>query len=209
MDEFQDTSKAQAEVVDALIQRGVNVMLVGDERQSIYSFRGADIASSRAMRQSIHQNTGMPPGTLDKNFRASKGLLEHINTIFARQLQYMEHSIGLDAAPLAAAEQAPATMRNCFSVQYNQDIPKIVHNLMSSTQVQGKALEYGDIAVLCRRNADVARVALALAKTGIPVETVGGKGFFRAKEVVDTYKVFNAVLHPDGRHSPRDFTIPR
>ena len=67
--------------------------------------------------------------------------------------------------------------------------------MIATQTIKGKPIKYKDIAVLCRRNADLDEHALQLKEQGIPIEVVGGKGFYRAKEIIDTYKILNAIIN--------------
>ena len=84
IDEFQDTNKDQFNLVNILITHGVKIFLVGDDKQSIYGFRGADVENSMEMHSIIKlmQEKNEEEIYMNENFRADKSLIETVNKIF-------------------------------------------------------------------------------------------------------------------------------
>ena len=77
---------------------------------------------------------------------------------------------------------------------YEKTVKDIIQDILNNTTIEGRPVQYGDVAVLCRRNFDLDRIASELKAEGIPVCVVGGKGFYRTHEVIDTYKILNAAI---------------
>ena len=201
IDEFQDTNIDQFNLVRLLIGHGVKVFLVGDDKQSVYSFRGADIENSKEMSNyvlSLSENKNQI--ALDENFRSDEKLINAINEIFSRKFFYDGMEISFPTVPLVVPEINMGTgLKSPVEQVYSANIPQTIESALDIT-INGRKATYGDIAILCRRNFDLDKIGSELRSLGYPVEIVGGKGFFRSKEVIDTYKLFNAVLYHGIEH---------
>ena len=203
IDEFQDTSIDQFNLVKAFIDNGVKVFVVGDEKQSIYKFRGSDISSFYEMTDIISEikkrnENDKQEIFINENFRTDYELLNDINTIFNSNFYFAKNRIRFDNLALDKTDvlkKEPKATANPLQVYYEKDIATIVRRLIATQTIKGKPIKYKDIAVLCRRNADLDEHALQLKEQGIPIEVVGGKGFYRAKEIIDTYKILNAIIN--------------
>lgn len=200
MDEFQDTNKDQFNLVNTLIKHGVKIFLVGDDKQSIYGFRGADVKNSVEMHSIIKlmQEKNADGIYMNENFRADKSLIEIINKIFRTQFYYNTTAITFPHESLVAPEnKLEQENTECFEIKYKYAIDKVIEQIVKTKRFDGRTAEYSDIAILCRRNFDLDRISSYLKEKGYPVEVVGGKGFYKAKEVVDTYKLLNALINYD------------
>lgn len=203
IDEFQDTSIDQFNLVKAFIDNGVNVFVVGDEKQSIYKFRGSDISSFYEMTDIISEikkrnENDKEEIFINENFRTDYELLNNINTIFNSNFYFAKNRIRFDNLALDKIDvlkREQKAVENPLQVYYEKDVATIIRRLIATQTIKGKPIKYKDIAILCRRNADLDEHALQLKEQGIPIEVVGGKGFYRAKEVIDTYKILNAIIN--------------
>lgn len=203
IDEFQDTSIDQFNLVKAFIDNGVNVFVVGDEKQSIYKFRGSDINSFYQMTDIITEiknlnNNNSGSVSINENFRTDYQLLNDINKVFNSTFFFNRKRIPFKNLPLDKIEslkkEQPA-VKNSLQVYYNTKLSLIIKNIIENETLKGKEIKYKDIAVLCRRNLELDEYAEELKDENIPVEVVGGKGFYKAKEIIDTYKVLNAIIN--------------
>lgn len=198
IDEFQDTNSDQFELVKLLINNGVKVFLVGDDKQSIYAFRGADVQNSQDMHSMIKQiNQKRSNEYLDENFRSTPEVIKVINEIFSSKFNYNGQQLNFPKEPLDIPRGKSKTGISPLSIKFEKSVTEIVQDIISNTKLDGRLAEYGDIAVLCRRNFDLDKIAKELKDAGIPTYVVGGKGFYRAKEVVDVYKVLSAAINTD------------
>lgn len=199
IDEFQDTNKDQFDLVQKFIDNGVEVFLVGDDKQSIYAFRGADVQNSMEMHDFIKEiNRKSDKFYLDENFRSTRSVIDKINDIFSGKFQYDGHLLSFPTEPLKVPTSIPDDEQTePLKVFYEKSIVDTVEEILSSTTVNGRKATYGDIAILCRRNFDIDRLSEELKAKNIPTFIVGGKGFYRSKSVVDTYKFFNAAVCRD------------
>ena len=198
IDEFQDTNSDQFELVKLLIDNGVKVFLVGDDKQSIYAFRGADVQNSQDMHSMIkHINRKKNDEYLDENFRSTPEVIKVINEIFSSKFNYNGQQLNFPKEPLDIPRGKGKTGISPLSIKFEKSVTEIVQDIIASTKINGRLAEYGDIAVLCRRNYDLDKISKELKEAGVPTYVVGGKGFYRAKEIVDVYKVLNAAVNTD------------
>lgn len=203
IDEFQDTSIDQFNLVKSFIDNGVNVFVVGDEKQSIYKFRGSDISSFYEMTDIISLIKKKVSNEKDEifineNFRTDYQLLTNINTVFNSGFYFANRRIPFKNLALdktANLKKEVKATEKPLQVCYAKEISEIIEDVIEHQTIKGKPIKYKDIAVLCRRNADLDEHAIKLKKAGIPVEVVGGKGFYRAKEIIDVYKLLNALIN--------------
>ncbi len=203
IDEFQDTSIDQFNLVKAFIDNGVKVFVVGDEKQSIYRFRGSDIKSFYEMTDVISEikkrgSSDKEEIFINENFRTDYQLLTNINTIFNSAFYFNRRRIpfkNLALDKIDTLKRDKKSTANPLQIYYKADIPTVVKEIISNQTIKDKPIKYKDIAILCRRNSDLDEHAAALKKNGIPVEVVGGKGFYRAKEIIDTFKILNAIIN--------------
>ena len=101
IDEFQDTNSDQFELVKLMIDNGVKVFLVGDDKQSIYAFRGADVQNSQDMHSMIKQiNRKRNNEYLDENFRSTPEVIKVINEIFSSKFAYNGQLLNFPKEPL-------------------------------------------------------------------------------------------------------------
>lgn len=202
IDEFQDTNKDQFDLVQILIDNGVKVFLVGDDKQSIYAFRGADIQNSQDMHCLIKElSQTNKTEYLDENFRSTKEVIDTINLIFSHKFTYNGEVLTFPVEPLKAPKIIPLNVDTLpLKMTFEKSVTEIVKEVIANTVIDGRKAEYGNIAVLCRRNFDLDKIATELKNNGLPTFVVGGKGFYKAKEIIDTYKLINAVLNTDNRY---------
>lgn len=198
IDEFQDTNSDQFELVKLLIDNGVKVFLVGDDKQSVYAFRGADVQNSQDMHSMIKQiNRKRSNEYLDENFRSTPEVIKVVNEIFSSKFCYNGQQLNFPNEPLDIPKGKTKSGISPLSITFAKSVTDIVREIISNTMIEGRPAEYGDIAVLCRRNFDLDKISKELKDAGIPTYVVGGKGFYRAKEIIDVYKVLSAAVNTD------------
>jgi len=202
IDEFQDTSIDQFNLVKAFMANGVNVFVVGDEKQSIYKFRGSDISSFYKMTDVISEIKSRIDSSseifINENFRTDYELLTHINTIFNSKFRFGDSYIPFKNLPLDKIDKYKKVVKvteRPLQIKYKKKLSDIVFDLINNQKLKNEPIKYKDIAILCRRNSDLDIHAAELKSKGIPVEVVGGKGFYRASEIIDTYKILNALIN--------------
>lgn len=201
IDEFQDTNSDQFDLVELLINNGVKVFLVGDDKQSIYAFRGADVQNSQDMHAMIrHINSTNSEEYLDENFRSTPEVIQTINEIFGSTFSYNGSPIRFPKEPIKIPNGKEHSGITPLRFSFEKSTTEIISDILSNTVIEGRAVEYGDIAILCRRNFDLDRISRELKDVGIPTYVVGGKGFYKAKEIIDVYKVLSAAVNTDSSY---------
>ena len=207
VDEFQDTSPLQWQILSALVSAGVNLTVVGDEKQSIYAFRGADVRLFQQARSQIASQGGANRA-LSTSFRTHAGLVDVTNAFFGAFMPGPVNA-GSTAAtfrPLQAHRSvAPHPSLPCEFHVVN-GAPKVnvaalrtseadliahrVQALMAEgrTVLEGglpRPLQYRDVAVLLRVRTNLALYEGALFRAGIPYTVQGGRGLLDRPEVRD------------------------
>jgi ATP-dependent helicase/nuclease subunit A len=217
VDEFQDTNSRQLSLVDHLDGgRGLR-FLVGDAKQSIYRFRGADVTVFRAVKESLPAEAVLELGT---SYRAHRALVTGLNALLEPVLGSAADPERPWAAPfgaLAAAREEPGPGFLAPHVEMHlaigtkeegaderaadalvQRLTELVEHSGCSVQ-DGKTtrpLDYGDVAILCRAAGGFAAYEDALERAGVPFLTVAGKGFYERPEVRDVLNALRAISDP-------------
>lgn len=213
MDEFQDTNISQFDLVRILMDKGVNVFLVGDEKQSIYAFRGADIESSIKMGDIISEKCkGSSIIQMVDNFRSNSKIIDAVNKIFSGK--YSTYGkVTLDVGftdyrslvfpgpderimPKYKWKATGERLKEAVTIE-QMDIVDLIKKIKEDlVDLDGKEIKYSDIAVLCRENFQVEKVAKELRDNSIPAVIYGGEGFFNCSAVISTCKLFEYIAYP-------------
>jgi DNA helicase II / ATP-dependent DNA helicase PcrA len=191
IDESQDTNASQSEIVSQFSALGIHVFIVGDEKQSIYRFRGADVHSYQISKQ----KGGYKHYALTGNFRTDSQLLEEINRIFKGVFGEENYQT------LEGSKTSNCNMKPCFQHRRpeNSGLSKQIEVILKYveereyTKACGDKFGYRDVAVLYRGNYDLEQGATGMKQSGVPFQVLGGKGLFKAKEVIDTFLVLQYV----------------
>jgi ATP-dependent helicase/nuclease subunit A len=212
IDEFQDTNGLQRDLLAAVAlssgQRA-NLFIVGDRKQSIYGFRGADVDVFAKMTAAL-QAAGGDVVPLPLNFRSQPPLINFFNYLFARffkpgdevnkselsELGYVDHELSeakrdaRDAPPLVellidslGGEDDPKARQTVRERDAKQVVQRIIS--LTGPAVAGPGLQYRDVALLFRAMTDVPVYEAELRRAGIPFQTVLGKGFYEREEITD------------------------
>lgn len=185
VDEYQDTNFAQHVIVSELCGDGDRLCVVGDDAQSIYSFRGANI------RNILNLKRGYPDlriFKLEQNYRSTQNIINAANTLIAKNMQqipknvFSRNSVG-----------DPIEVINCFS-DYEES--SVVANRISQLKMKTRD-SYEDFAVLYRTNAQSRILEESLRKRNIPYRIYGGLSFYQRKEVKDAIAYFRLAVNPD------------
>ncbi|HEY8034392.1 MAG TPA: exodeoxyribonuclease V subunit beta [Methylobacter sp.] len=222
IDEFQDTDDSQWFIFSSVFAVPSQYLyLIGDPKQAIYKFRGADIHSYlSAQKQAEHQFT------LDKNWRSHPGLVEAVNALFQRDraflldgLEFINVTPGFSAnnGALHYAGQAAALMvlwqlpesdskagywrpdrKDAAEAIMIAVVNEVVELLTGDYTLQpaDRALQPKDIAILVRKNAQAREYQAALRLAGVPSVLNSTESVFASQEAVDLYTLLQAVAHP-------------
>ncbi len=203
IDEYQDTNKAQFELA-ALLSGGTgNLMVVGDDDQSIYKFRGATIDNILGFDEIYKQATVIK---LEQNYRSTKTILDAANGVIG-------HNHGRKGKKLwtAGTEGEKITVRRVDDQMAEaRSVVDTVAHMMRCEAPNGEQRTYRDFAVLYRTNSQSSSLERALAKSGIPYRMVGGTRFNDRKEIRDTVAYLQLISnHNDRERLLRIINEPR
>lgn len=203
VDEFQDTNERQRQLIYLLCGdnltslEGQKLFIVGDPKQSIYRFRGADVSVFAAVRQEIENQKGKNL-KLSHNFRSADKVLAACNAAFKKLLgEGRGQEVYFE--PLTAHKNGSFTPE-LLKVIYDEDT-KPQRRQLEAAAVAQKLRElkaaghaYGDMAVLLRAMTHCETLTAELERQGVPYTVVDGKGFYERQEVLDLLKLMT-VLH--------------
>ena len=192
VDEYQDTNYAQQEIVLQLTREHGRVCVVGDDAQSIYSFRGANIDNILAFQEKYPQGTRL--FKLEQNYRSTQLIVKAANSLIRKN----ERQIHKDV--FSENEQGERlTLKPAYS---DKEEAIIVCNDIKRIRRQEKA-EYSDFAILYRTNAQSRSFEEQMRKDGIPYRIYGGLSFYQRKEIKDVIAYFRVVANPDDEEALR------
>ena len=192
VDEYQDTNYAQQEIVLQLTQEHGRVCVVGDDAQSIYSFRGANIDNILDFQQKYSQGTRL--FKLEQNYRSTQLIVEAANSLIRKN----ERQIRKDV--FSENEQGERlTLKPAYS---DKEEAIIVCNDIKRIRRQEGA-EYSDFAILYRTNAQSRSFEEQMRKDGIPYRIYGGLSFYQRKEIKDVIAYFRVVSNPNDEEALR------
>ena len=184
VDEYQDTNRLQAEIVRRLAHAHDNVMVVGDDAQSIYAFRGAEI-------RNIMEFPQLFPGTriitLDQNYRSTQPILDLANTVINRAPQQYTKNLFTTRGP----GERPALIQA-------RDEPEQSHFVAQRIlELREEGVPLSEIAVLFRSSFHSFDLEIALSRRDIPFVKRGGFRFVEAAHVKDVLAHLRVVVNPD------------
>lgn len=185
VDEYQDTNRTQARILWLLTRERQMLCVVGDDAQSIYAFRGADIGN-------ILNFTRIFPDArlfkLERNYRSTKSIVDAANSVIAHN----RNRIPKDVYSLAGAGQRIEIYPTESDVE---EAERVVKSVCKTNADNG--VPYSEIAVLYRKNAQSRVIEEALRKSGVPYRVYGGLSFYERKEVKDAIAYFRMTVNPN------------
>jgi len=184
VDEYQDTNHSQYLIVRALSDRFQNICVVGDDAQSIYAFRGANINNILNFQKDYE---GVVMFRLEQNYRSTRNIVEAANTV-------MEHNkTKLDKVVWTANEFGPKIKvhRSLTDAEEGRFVASTIFEQKMQNQ-----LHNGAFAILYRTNAQSRAMEDALRKRDIPYRIYGGLSFYQRKEIKDVLCYLRLVLNP-------------
>ncbi|WP_422861372.1 ATP-dependent helicase [Flagellimonas sp. W118] len=184
VDEYQDTNHSQYLIVKALSDRYQNICVVGDDAQSIYSFRGANISNILNF-QKDYDDVGMY--RLEQNYRSTKNIVNAANSIIAKNKNQLEKVVWTSNdegnkikihRSITDAEEGRYVASSIFENKMQLQMPN------------------GEFAVLYRTNSQSRAIEDALRKRDIPYRIYGGLSFYQRKEIKDVLAYLRMVINP-------------
>jgi DNA helicase-2/ATP-dependent DNA helicase PcrA len=184
VDEYQDTNHSQYLIVRALSDRFQNICVVGDDAQSIYAFRGANINNILNF-QKDYDNVKL--FRLEQNYRSTKNIVNAANSIIDK------NEIKLNKVVWTANEEGSKIKVNRSLT--DGDEGRYVASTIFESKMQNQ-LKNSDFAVLYRTNAQSRAIEDALRKRDIPYRIYGGLSFYQRKEIKDVLSYLRLVINP-------------
>lgn len=190
VDEYQDTNGAQLELVTRLVSAHQNLCVVGDDDQSIYGWRGADVGN---ILQFERHFPGARRVTLDVNYRSTQFILDAANAVIANNRARHEKSLR------SASGSGEEVVVRAYEDEEKEAEAVAAQILALQTEKQN----LGDIAVLYRSNRQSRPLELALRWAHIPYRVVGGMDLFDRKELKDALAYLRVLWNPEDEQSLR------
>ncbi len=184
VDEYQDTNKVQYTLVKLLAERHRNLCVVGDDDQSIYRFRGADV------RNILFFERDFPDATivkLEQNYRSTQNILDAAYAVIKNVPERAEKKLWT-----AEGRGSKVMLAQVYDEQEEADA--VVQEVRRLTRQEGHDLN--DIAILYRTNAQSRSLEETMVRQGIPYKLVGGTRFYERKEIKDALAYLRFIFNP-------------
>jgi exodeoxyribonuclease V beta subunit len=228
IDEFQDTDPLQYEIFTTIFGSGSTLFLIGDPKQAIYGFRGADIFAYLAAVGGVDNQY-----TLEENWRSEPALIQAVNTVFSRSpAPFVYNEIGFQPSRVPAAKppavgmlidgnrtaplrlwQVPAgegssakpmpkeVVRRRIIEAVTGEIVRLLDGARQGRVTIGdRPLIAADIAVLVRKNHEAQLMKAALSGAGVPAVVFSSGSVFRTVEAVELERLMRGMIHPEHDH---------
>ncbi len=191
VDEFQDTNLSQYRLLQLLTSSNGNICVVGDDDQSIYKFRGAEVNNIRSFERDF---PGLRIIKLEQNYRSTQNILDVSGRVISCNKNRKEKRLWTDRG---------CGDKVCYSMLYNEE-EEAKHVARTIKELYFKGLhEYSDVAVLYRINLQARAIEDGLRAEGIPYHIVSGTSFYHRKEIKDIIAYIKLIANPDDNVSFR------
>lgn len=198
VDEYQDTNTAQFELIRLLAQRSRNLCVVGDDDQSIYKFRGANIRNILDFEKVYPEATVIK---LEQNYRSTQNILDAANDVIRNNIGRKDKALWTDRGAGNRIHFRP------FDNAYEE--AEYIASDIKSKKYQGTS-DYGQCAVLYRTNAQSRLLEESFIREGIPYDVVGGVNFYARKEIKDLLAYLKTIDNgKDDLAVKRIINVPR
>ena len=184
VDEYQDTNRAQLEVLTLLCARHRNICVVGDDDQSIYSWRGADV---RNILDFEEQFAGAKVVMLDQNYRSKKPVLDVANAVISKRTDAKYNK------QLTTEQLGGAKVKLGIAGSPESEAAYVASQLRKAIKEEGRKAK--DCAILYRSNGQAKALEEALREAEVPYRLIGGQQFFERKEVKDILGYLKLALN--------------
>ena len=191
VDEFQDTNALQYELIRLLVGDHQNLFVVGDEDQSIYAFRGANIENIARLRRDYPNLTTV---LLEQNYRSTNTILKAANQVIKENPMRIEKNLFS-----TQGEGEPIVFYKGYS-----DRDEVSYVAETVKQLMRQGIPFEDMAVLYRANTTSRRFEESFIQSHIPYKIIGNLSFFKRKEIKDMVAYLRLVLNPHD-----DFSLMR
>ena len=189
VDEYQDTNHSQYLIVKMLADKYHNICVVGDDSQSIYSFRGANINNILNFQKDYDE---VEVFKLEQNYRSTKNIVKAANSLINHNKFKLEKTIWTNNE-----EGEKVIIKKCFS---DNDEGKYVAKSILET-VNEKKSKFSSFAILYRTNAQSRIIEESLRKNNIPYKIYGGVSFYQRKEIKDILAYLRLTINSNDEES--------
>jgi ATP-dependent helicase/nuclease subunit A len=229
VDEFQDTNKRQAELLSRLVGENARLFLIGDDKQSIYRFQGAEVKTFNDWKDRLggDSNCGLLL-SLTRSFRSHPSIVCFVNTIFEKHFASASQPARFEARhqSLVASRTEPGHQNVEVLLSVNEKDSDSKLSSAQSKELESQAvaawildkvtggapvldkelrierpIQFADFAVLVQNNSDFAPIEMALADAGIPYVTMSGSGYLSRQEIFDLENLLRFLAAPDDSHA--------
>jgi len=184
VDEYQDTNHSQYMIIKKLAAKHNNICVVGDDAQSIYSFRGARIENILNFQKDYPDHKVFK---LEQNYRSTQTIVDAANSIIAKNKRQIRKNV--------FSEKEVGTLIKVMSAITDNEEGYLVSNEIIDTRMREHFM-FSDYAILYRTNAQSRIFEEALRKRNIPYRIYGGLSFYQRKEIKDLLSYFRMVINP-------------
>ena len=184
VDEYQDTNFAQHLIVQELCEQHRRICVVGDDAQSIYSFRGANIGN---ILQFKNQYPGCRIFKLERNYRSTQNIVNAANSLIHKNKEQIQKNV------YSEKEEGSKVRVSASYSDYEEGYA--VASAINEMRLR-RDCDYADFAILYRTNAQSRILEEALRKRGIPYKIYGGLSFYQRKEIKDIISYFRLIVNP-------------
>lgn len=185
IDEFQDTNTSQYRLLKLLASKHKNICVVGDDDQSIYKFRGAEVGNIRAFRKDFRKTKVI---NLEQNYRSTQSILDIAESLIAKSSERM-------AKKLWTERGKGEKIYYCTAINEKEEARYIAQSI-KDLYLKGK-YSYKDIAVLYRVNQQSRTLEEAMRENGQSYRIFGGVSFYKRKEIKDMISYLKVIANPD------------
>ncbi len=189
VDEYQDTNFSQYLIIKKLAEQHKNVCVVGDDAQSIYSFRGAKIENILNFRNDYD---GYKLFKLEQNYRSTQNIVNAANSIIHKNSNQIEKTV--------YSKKAEGNRIKVFNAYSDMEEGIFVANDIFENRMRAQA-DFSDFAVLYRTNVQSRIMEEALRKKNLPYKIYGGLSFYQRKEIKDLLAYFRLVVNLNDEES--------
>ncbi|MES2838519.1 MAG: UvrD-helicase domain-containing protein [Bacteroidota bacterium] len=184
VDEYQDTNFSQYVIVKKLAAGHENICVVGDDAQSIYAFRGANIQNILNFQKDYPE---LQVYKLEQNYRSTKNIVQAANSVISNNKEQLEKSVWTD-------NETGERIKIIKAISDNEEGQKIADSIFQTKM--NLQLHNKDFAILYRTNAQSRAMEEALRRMGIPYKIYGGLSFYKRKEIKDLLAYFRLTINP-------------
>lgn len=189
IDEYQDTNAVQYKLIKLLVNEQKNLCVVGDDWQSIYSWRGADFTNILNFERDF---PGATVVKLEQNYRSTQAILDAAHKVISKNIQRTDKALWTDKTG-----GTPVQVIHVSSEVHEAEA--VVSRIKTAVDLRVRG--YNDFAVLYRTNAQSRAVEEAFIRYGIPYRLVGGTRFYDRKEIKDIVAYLRLLYQPSDRAS--------